>query len=139
MGLGMGVFAFFLFLIPYALLDVHYSIPFFVTQITTWLQDHHEMSEPIQMALILIPLLLMAIILFIIAALMTSALDRDRKKSEDKGEAIRPYFQFVERHPSQLARMLKSRKIHPVIKHLLLILLMLLLLGLVEYLIIGYF
>lgn len=137
MGLGVGLFAFFLYLIPFALLDLRYSIPFFVAQVTTWLQDHYGMSEPLQMAIILIPLLLVAIIFFIISGLITSSLDRDREKAEDEGEVIRPYFQFPLRRPSQLSGTLKISKIHPVIKHLVLIVLMLILLGLAEYLIMG--
>ena len=74
--LSIGLFAFSLFLLPYLFFSMQYNVPFFVIEFSTILQEQYEISSSGVAWVICFVLDFPAVILFVIADVLSNRIDK---------------------------------------------------------------
>jgi hypothetical protein len=124
--LGIGLLGFCMYLLPYMLINLHYSVPTFVVAIQAYLAEHHGIHGVWQIWLVLLPLALTGCMFLYLAREYTltiadeEALDQAKNNSSSSVSSSRYYR--------------KKYTIHPMIAILSLLLLVLVLVLVVQWL-----
>lgn len=147
--LGIGLLGLTLYLLPYALFNINYSVPTFVINIRAWLELTHGLHGRTEMLVLFLPLVMGGVVFLYLAREFTA----DLESKEARLETDTPGY-VSHLHPGEAAsktpaplpiseigetesKPIKSYKVHPLIINLSIILLILVLLILAEWLILG--
>lgn len=125
--LGVGLLGFCIYLLPYMLINLHYSVPTFIVATQAYLAEHHGIHGLLQIWVVLLPLILAACMFLYLAREYTLTIEDE----EAQLEQIKTDTNKIA-SPPRVFR--KKYKIHPMIASLSLVLLALVLLLLVEWL-----
>lgn len=91
--LAVGFFAFFLYITPHILFDLHYDVPEFVIQLTVFLKDHRDVDGYLFISVVLLPFFVGNLIFAYIGRKLSDAL---QPKREDESESTELAAQVVE-------------------------------------------
>lgn len=93
--LSIGLFAFSLFLLPYLFFSMQYNVPFFVIEFSTILQEQYEISSSGVAWVICFVLDFPAVILFVIADVLSNRIDKqiygiqNHKETSNQTQSVR--------------------------------------------------
>lgn len=143
--LGIGLIGLTLYLLPYALFNINYSVPTFVINVRAWLELTHGLHGGIEMLVLFLPLVMGGLVFLYLAREFTADLETKEARLETD---LPGYVSHMP--PSEVSELpattpieeveskpVKPYKVHPLIINLSIVLLILVLLVLAEWLILG--
>jgi hypothetical protein len=129
--LGIALIGFALYLLPYALFNIKYSVPAFVINIRAWLELNHGLHGRLEMLVLFLPIVMAGAVFLYLAREFTADLESKEARLETDTPGYLSNLEPPEAPP------VKQYKVHPLIINLSVILLVLVLLILAEWLILG--
>lgn len=94
--IGFGLIAFLLYILPHLMFGWQYDVPYVIHQLDYYLQTQHGLQGYLKLLTFIVPMVLLAIFLFIIAKVLTDTDEKSHRRGDAKTNPNAPVVEFSE-------------------------------------------